>query len=232
MTRQLALPFAVRSHLATAAFVPGQANADACTWLAEPQLWPAGRLALFGPAGTGKTHLLHMFAARLRGVLLPGEAVRTLVDLPAGGAVAVDDADVGPEPEALLHLLNAASEAGLPVLLAGRTPPSAWAVGLPDLASRLRAVTAVAVGLPDDALLEAMLASLLAERQLRVEPGVQAWLLARLPRDGAALREAVVRLDRASLADGRRVTRGTAAYVVARFEEGEEEVGSKKSLLF
>jgi len=44
---------------------------------------------------------------------------------------------------------------------------------------------------------------------------VQAYLLARLPRWGAALREAAVLLDRASLAEGRRVSRAMAGAVVA-----------------
>ena len=87
-------------------------------------------------------------------------------------------------------------------------------VALPDLASRLRAVTAVGLTLPEDELLAALLARLIAERQLRVDEAVQAYLLARLPRSGAALREAAARLDRASLALGRRVTRATAAIVL------------------
>ena len=67
---------------------------------------------------------------------------------------------------ALLHLLNAAGEAGLPILLAAPAPPSRWPVRLPDLASRLRAITAVEIGPPEDALLRTLLARLLAERQL------------------------------------------------------------------
>jgi len=43
-------------------------------------------------------------------------------------------------------------------------------------------------------------------------PGpVQDWLLAVLPREPAALREAAARLDRAALAAGRSVTRALAA---------------------
>jgi chromosomal replication initiation ATPase DnaA len=224
MSRQLALPFTFRPGLTHATFVPGDANADACRWLANPRAWPQLRLAVHGAAGVGKTHLLHAFAERQGGVLIPGEAVRYLVDLPGEGAIAVDDADAAPEPEALLHLLNAAAEARLPILLAGRLPPAQWNVALPDLASRLRATHAVALGQPDDELLEALFARLLAERQLRVEAPVQAWLLARLPRQGGALREAALRLDRASLADGRRVSRATAAHVLAGMGAYEEDV--------
>ncbi len=43
---------------------------------------------------------------------------------------------------------------------------------------------------------------------------LQDWLLARLPRHPAALREAVARLDREAMAAGGRVTRGMAAVLV------------------
>ncbi len=218
--RQLALPFPVRHWLTDATFVRGDANAEATAWLAHAETWPSRRLALHGAAGTGKTHLLHAFAERQSGILLPGVALRHLVGLPHAGPIAIDDADLTPEPETLLHLLNAAAEAGYPVLLAARTPPATWKVHLPDLASRLRAITTVALGLPDDAMLEVLLASLAAQHQLRLDPHVQSYLLARLPRDAAALREAACRLDRASLAYGRRVTRGIAAGVLADMGTG------------
>lgn len=214
--RQLAFPFPQHATYAAAAFIPTPANAEACTWLDHPQNWPGLRMALYGPEGSGKTHLLHAFAERHRATLLPGEAVRRLIDMPRYGGLAVDDADAAPEPEALLHLLNAAAEAGIPVLLAGRTPPAHWPATLPDLTSRLRATTAVALGQPDDDLLRALLTRLLAERQLRVDPAIHDYLLARLPRHGAALREAACRLDRASLASGRAVTRAMAADILAR----------------
>ena len=135
--------------------------------------------------------------------------------MPPAGGVALDDADAMAEEPALLHLLNAAREAGLPVLLAARTPPARWPVRLPDLASRLRAVTAVEILPPEESLLRALLLRLLADRQLAVRPDLQDWLLLRLPRSPAALREAVARLDRAALAAGGAVTRPIAAGVVA-----------------
>ena len=140
-------------------------------------------------------------------------------------ALAVDDADlVRMTNTRLLHLLNAANEAGqLPCCFPGRTPPSRWKVRLPDLASRLRAAPAVELRRPEDALLRALLARLLADRQLAVDPGVQDWLLARLPRTAAAVRDAAGQLDRLALAAGRPVTRAIAARVAAGFERDESD---------
>jgi chromosomal replication initiation ATPase DnaA len=218
MVRQLALPFPHWERLEPEEFLPAPANAQACVWLQTPQSWPGPRLALYGESGTGKTHLLHVFAARWRGVVLPGAGVRHFLDLP-DEVIAIDDADSVPDPEALLHLLNAAAEHSLPVLLAARTPPARWPQTLPDLDSRLRAITAVELGQPDEPLLRSLLARLIAGRQLRVEESVQDYLLARLPRTGAAMREVAARLDRASLAAGKRISRRIAAEVLAGMAE-------------
>lgn len=223
MTRQLALSFPVAPHYDAAGFLPAASNRDVLAWLEDPAAWPGRRLAVHGAAGSGKTHLLHMFAERRSAALLPGTALHGLPEIPEQGAIAIDDADVVPEPTALLHLLNACAERGLPVLLAARLPPARWGVSLPDLLSRLRATATVAIGLPDDALLRALLARLIAERQLRVDAAVQDWLLTRLPRSGAAMREAAACLDRVSLAAGGRVTRTVAAEVLARMGATDDE---------
>lgn len=206
---QAALPFPHRPLFHPADFIPGSANAAALAWLAEPHTWPGHRLALHGPPGSGKTHLLHVFAARHGIAVAAGPALCTWD--PAAPAVALDDANRVPDPDILLHLLNAAAERAAPVLLAAREPPARWPTALADLRSRLRAVTAAGLAEPDDALLRALLARLLAERQLAVAQPVQDWLLARLPRTGAALRDAAARLDAAALAEGRRITRDLAA---------------------
>ncbi len=210
--RQLALPFVHAPRLTEAEFLPSPGTEAALAWLAAAE-WPGRRLALWGAPGTGKTHLLHIWATRAGAVLVSGGAVRAGAapgNVRAPGALAVDDADLAPET-GLLHLLNATQEARHPVLLAARTPPARWPTALPDLASRLRATVAVPLGAPDDAFLRTLLARLLSDRQLPVPASVQDWLLAVLPRDPAALREAAARLDRAGLAAGRGITRALAA---------------------
>ncbi len=213
--RQLALAFPHRPEFATAPLLEAPSNAAARAWLARTADWPGFRLALWGEPGCGKTHLLQRWAAARGASCWSGAGLRGIVPgpLPRAG-IALDEADALPEEPALLHLLNAAAEAAVPVLLAAHAPPARWPVRLADLASRLRATTAVEIRPADDALLRALLTRLLAERQLDVAVPVQAWLLARLPRTPAALREAAARLDRAALRAGRAVGRALAAEVL------------------
>jgi chromosomal replication initiation ATPase DnaA len=209
MMRQLALPLPIAASFDARDVIADASNEAALSWLAKPEAWPLGRLALFGGAGLGKTHLARAAAARFGWRWLDGMGLRGL-PAPAPQGNVIDDADCVADEAALLHLINLCAERGESLLLIGREAPARWPVRLPDLASRLRATQAVGIGPASDALLRALLSKFFADRQLRVEPDVQAWLLTRLPRDAASLAEAVARLDRAALGMGGRITRPLA----------------------
>jgi chromosomal replication initiation ATPase DnaA len=207
---QLTLAFPRAAGFAAEDLLPNPAQDEARAWLEPAVAWPLRRLALWGPAGSGKSHLAHVWAQRSGGVVLPAA--------PAGGwprrPIALDAIDAVPDEPALLYLLNAAAESGQPVLLVSRTAPGRLPVRLPDLASRLRATTAVQIGPADDAFLAMLLARLLSDRQVRVAAPVQTWLLTNLPRSPAAIRDAVARLDAAALSARRPITRPLAAEVL------------------
>jgi DnaA regulatory inactivator Hda len=227
---QLALSFPHAASFDPRDFMSAASNEAALAWLERMRDWPERRLALWGQAGCGKSHLLAAWAARIGAVRLAGHALRDLDDMPETGAVAVDDADRVAPDTTLLHLLNIARDRGLFVLLSSRTPPARWPVRLADLTSRLRSITPVEIGPPDDDLLRALLMRLLADRQLAVPRSVQEWLLLRLPRSPGALREAVARLDLASLASGRAITQPLAAAVLREGEAGMEHVENETSV--
>ncbi len=226
---QFALPFPHDHSYAPEDFLAGACNEAALAWLEAPAAWPAARLAVHGEAGTGKTHFLHVFAVRHHAALLPASSIRRLVPPPAAAALGIDDADSVADETALLHVLNAAAERGVPVLLTARAPPARWGFQLPDLVSRLRATPAVELLPPDDGLLRALLARLLADHQLLVPEKLQDFLLARLPRTGGALREAALRLDRLSLAEGGTITRRMAQCVVDELGARFDADGQQKS---
>lgn len=218
--RQLALPFPERSNYTAADFIRAPSNADALAWLRRTADWPDGRLAIWGEEGCGKSHMLTVWAVQ-RG-LRPMQAptLRGMPDQPSTEGIAIDDADATCDEEALLHLLNAAQEGRIPVLMAARSPPARWRLRLPDLASRVRAAAAVRILPAEEELLRPLLTRLLVGRRVPVAQSVQEWLLLRLPRTPAAIREAAARLDRASLEGHTPVTRSLAARVLADFESG------------
>jgi len=191
-------------------------------WLSAPARWPHGRLLLAGPPGTGKTHLLHIMAQSQGWELREGPALRGLPEAPTRG-IALDTADAPGEETSLFHLMNACAEAGLPLLMAARAAPSRWTVALPDLRSRLAATAVAMTGEASDALLDALFAKHLADRQLLLDPGLGARLRLRLPRSAAAMAEAVARLDRATLGSrGRPTLRAALAALAPMLDDGLE----------
>jgi chromosomal replication initiation ATPase DnaA len=207
MEGQLPLDLGHRPALGRADFLVAPSNAEAVAWLDRWPLWPAPALALYGPKGSGKTHLAHVFAARagarfIDPAALATERVPTL--LGEARAAIVDDAAAAAEP--LLHLYNVLAEQQGHLLLVAREPPAHWAIALPDLRSRLLACPAVALSPPDEALIGALLVKLFADRQLAVGDDVVTYLTLRLERSFDAVLQAVATLDQAALAERRRIT--------------------------
>jgi chromosomal replication initiation ATPase DnaA len=199
------LPLLIPSDPAydAAGFLADASNEEARTWLDRPAIWPDRRLALWGEADRGKTHLVRIWAARTGAEIFHGPALSGFPEVTSLSGAAVDDADEAGEA-ALLHLLNTARDMGSPILLAARTPPARWPVTLRDLASRLRAITAVEIGPPDDDLLRRLLFHWLAEQRLVADETLHNWMLAHLPRSPQVLRAAVLRLDHDALKSRRR----------------------------
>jgi len=210
--RQLPLDFEHRPSLTGEDFLVAESNRDAVIWLDRWPDWPTPALVIHGPAGCGKTHLAHVFLARSGGRKLSildmsADEPRDLIeDVPA---CVIEDAErfikAGLE-SALLHLYNALKEAGGQMLLTSRRPPPRWPVQLADLRSRLNTATAVRIGPPDDALMQAVVVKLFADRQLKIDQEVVTFMMARMERSFEAARDLVARIDAAALNERRKIT--------------------------
>jgi chromosomal replication initiation ATPase DnaA len=216
--RQLVLDLPARPALGRADFFVSPSNELALAQVDAWPAWPAGRLAVAGPEGAGKTHLAHVWAARSGACILRDPAAGDLAALPGDAAVAVEDVDrlagdAGIE-EALFHLCNRLAAGGGSLMVSGREPPTRWPVGLPDLASRLGVAAVARLEPPDDDLLAAVLVKLFADRQLAVAPELIRYLVSRMDRSFAAAERLVADLDRAGLVRHRPITARLAAEVL------------------
>lgn len=209
MNEQLAIDLPYRTALGRADFLVSASNSEALGWLERWPDWPMRTLSIHGPAGSGKTHLAHLWRDRCGGTILPANALDplqpALAAAEAGRGIVVDDADAAPEAP-LLHLYNWCGERGTALLLLSRLAPAAWPVRLPDLESRLRSLSTVGIAAPDDRLLGAVLIKHFADRGLRIAPEVIAYLVPRMERSFAAAAELVIVLDRLAMSAGSAVT--------------------------
>ena len=216
---QLAFDLAGRPALGREDFLVAPTNRDAVAWIDRWPDWPAPALALVGPPGSGKTHLAHVWQARSDAALMEAGAVaRWEPGALAGEApmCIVEHADRKVDETALFHLYNFIAERNGALLLTARTAPARWPVRLPDLASRLKAAPVASIAPPDDAMIEAVLVKLFADRQLRVGPEVVSFVLARMERTFDAARGIVAALDQTAMQGRRAITVPLARDVLER----------------
>lgn len=197
-------------------FVAGPSNSAALALIERWPDWPSKVVVLAGPAGSGKTHLAHIWSERAGAQILDAREIASGPPPAFDANIALEDIEAAPGAEtALFHLINGLGEAGASLLLTSREPVSAWNVGLADLRSRLRRATPALLDPPDDDLLRKLLVKLFADRQLIVDKAVIEYLLARMERSLSAAVGIVDRLDREALAVGRSITRPMAARILA-----------------
>jgi chromosomal replication initiation ATPase DnaA len=174
--------------------------------LADARLNP--NLILWGPQGSGKTHLGRIFADAFGARFLTAEATHGMdsADLPKSDIV-VDDAEQAPE-DLLFHIYNHVQGTGQRLLLLTRVHPQLWTTALPDLPSRLKAMRVLAVPEPDEELLGAILNKLFAERAISPSQDSIAYIAARMDRSVAAAQKIVTKLEH--YANGRPFNRALA----------------------
>ena len=181
-------------------------------------MWHGGALALVGLEGSGKTHLAQAWRDQVRAAEVdPASPPADLRDL-AGRPVLMEHADRS-DPETLFHLINMAAQPGGGLLLTARTTPATWPTSLPDLRSRLNALHVAELGPPDDELLEGVLQKFFRERLIRPSDDIFPYLIRRMERSVPVALALVEKLDEASDAEQRSVSRALARQIL---EEGDQ----------
>ncbi|WP_037308151.1 HdaA/DnaA family protein [Ruegeria halocynthiae] len=218
MAQQLSFDLPAKTALGREDFYVSSANALAVAMISATS-WPGNKLVLSGPAGAGKTHLAHVWAAETGGHIILASDVRH-EDVPelARTPVAVEDVPmIAGDPEqqkTLFHLHNLVLAEGHALLMTGRLAPNFWQLPLPDLQSRIEGAHHVALDPPDDPLLGAVLAKLFVDRQLNPAPEVIAYLVKHMDRRFETAANVVAQLDRLALSEKREITRALAVRVL------------------
>jgi len=227
--RQLVLDLPLAAADGVEDFMVSASNAAAHRLIDAWPNWAVPAACISGPAGSGKSHLAAIWAARSGAASVAAAALDDghLTRFADVGALVVEDLDaIGTGDGArqreqwLFHLLNLARERQGFVLLTSTRGPGDITFAVPDLRSRVRALANAAIDAPDDALLGAILVKLFDDRQLIVDPSVISSLLRRMERSAETAVRLVDAIDREALTKRRRVTHVLALSVLQALEDG------------
>ncbi len=198
--KQIPLQLSVPASYAEPDFLTTPDNEATVRFVLKPHLWGTYGCILTGTEASGKTHLGRIWQQQNNAHGLKVASVD--VDLsrePWHKAVMLDDADAWlAAPTSLFHVLNRCREAASLCLIV-LPPDFKDRITLLDLRSRLLALPVKMLPAPSDELLRAIVQKHFADRQLRVEPAVVEFILARAERSPAALSQMVAALDHAAL---------------------------------
>ncbi len=218
MATQLSFDLPSKTARGREDFFVSPANALAVAMMSATS-WPGNKLVLTGPAGAGKTHLAHVWAAETGGRIVQAAALQH-EDVPdlSRTPVAVEDVPLIAtdldQQKTLFHLHNLVLAEGHALLMTGRATPKYWSLPLADLQSRVEGAHHVALNGPDDALLGAVLAKLFLDRQLNPGPEVIAYLVKHMDRSFETAADVVDQLDALALSEKRDITRALAVRVL------------------
>lgn len=177
-------------------------------------------LYLWGPVGSGKSHLLQALchAAATRGesqIYLPLRELVSLSPALLDGleqqvVIAIDDiqavAGQSSWEEALFHLYNRVRDSGHRLVVSASSAPAKLELALPDLISRLGWGPVFQLATLSDKDKRGALQLRAHRRGLEMGDEVADYLLKRCPRDMDSLFNLLNKLDQASLAAKRRLT--------------------------
>jgi chromosomal replication initiation ATPase DnaA len=196
---QYALPLTLPTVFSADNFFVSKCNEDAWRWVNAWPEWPAHALILCGPKDCGKSHLGHIWAEKAGAGVIMASAI-TPEKTSHGTGMLVEDIEQSRDERSLLHLFNYAKENKRWLLLTSSVAPQSLPFTLPDLTSRLLAIPSAAIAGADDEVLAGAMRKQFADRQIKVDDDVIAYLLSRIERSLSTVGEMVEKLDRHALA--------------------------------
>ena len=179
--------------------------------------WPFFALVVYGPQGSGKSHLAHVFAEHAAScterpfpvLIINAQEInnknvaRIHQENPC---LVVENLTPRANNEALFHLFNLYQNEGGYILFTAEDAPARMRFKLPDLQSRLNMVPTIAIEEPDDEMLTMLVVKMFNDRQIMISPEVLNYIIRNMQRSFSYARRLVEEVDMISLARKRAVT--------------------------
>ena len=213
--RQLALPLTFKTLKNRENFIISKCNEAAITlidnsdfWLGKKKINSIPAALIFGPNGSGKTHLSNIFKEYNNSVFLSSLKPSDLELIKKGNNFIIDDfvPSINYPSELVMHFLNQVTYNDGSILFLSRCSAFEMDWELADLNSRIRSLMACEIKLPDDMLLYTFMIKYTDEKKLILSDNQCLYILERLERNFESVINFINQLDLFSLETKKKVS--------------------------
>lgn len=154
-------------------------------------------IILFGPKGSGKTHLAHIWQSINNAIFI--QVNNFISDIRYSDAFILEDIENIKNEEILLHCYNYIKENNKRLLMTSSISPKELNLKLKDLKSRLLSTINIKILPPSEELLKVMLIKRFSDKQFKIDLKVINYILARIERSFCSVANMIEKIDNESV---------------------------------
>ena len=213
--KQLALPLTFKTLKNRENFIISSCNESAISlidnsdfWLGKKKISSIPAALIFGPKGSGKTHLSNIFKEYNNSIFLSSLKPTDLELIKKGNNFIIDDfaPSINYPSELVMHFLNQVTYNEGSILFLSRYSAFEMDWNLDDLNSRIRSLLSCEIKLPDDMLLYTLMIKYTNEKKLMLNDNQCLYILERLERNFESVIYFIDKLDLFSLETKKKVS--------------------------
>ena len=209
--KQTAFSFDSAPEMGRDDFMISNCNKEAFAAVDAWPNWVSDGLVLYGPKGSGKTHLAHLFKEKINAAHTKPARISfyecSQINMhnlericESADVIIMENLNEKVNQEALFHLFNHFSLNKKYMLWTAQISPARMNFSLKDFQSRIDMLPAIEIKEPDDVMLRALIVKLFNDRQLMISPDILEYIVANTERSFAYVESLVKEIDEISLA--------------------------------
>ena len=201
MTDQLLLKFPSRKAYLKEDFYVSSSNNEAFKLIESWPKWIKKAVNIFGPAGSGKTHLTSILKNKTSLITIESDKLddEIFFKFKLKEVLIIENLNENISENLLFSLYNVSLQDNKYLLITSKKPINKLNFKLPDLRSRLNSTTIIGIDLPNDELISVILSKNFSDRQIEVEKKHIDYIIKRIDRSYEKISQFISTIDKYSL---------------------------------
>ena len=170
--------------------------------------WPDKWVNIFGPKGSGKTHLSNILKKKINSTQIfnaediTSEALSNFEKL---DCLIIDNYDKNINEKTFYSILNQSKQLNTYIVVNSILPIKDIKFNLKDLQSRAKSFTNLGIDLPTDDLLRVIISKFFSEKQTEINPKISDYIIKNIERSYEKVFKCIKEIDDLSLSSGKSI---------------------------